>query len=614
MAKKDLRKNRKFIINELYSILNEFTKPEFDIEQNIHEKICEFNNKKFRDKNLPVDADCLYEQIAFAFIETGTLILEWGQTFYKPLYGNIDSINKKWTTSYPDINDINFETIDYWERRSSEVDNPILKCRYSGLVWDFSKKARNIKPDISVAHRVIDSTIQIANLGGDRFFHKLERALRLAVSLNAKQKITSIREAIIKNEDTYSEDNKPGTWGYAYDLLIGDKKLPAKVQLKKEQEDKIIDELERKLKIFSDKKSNTFNPHSVEYVVEKLVPYYKDKQDRKNIERVLIIYRDSFLYGIKNNLVMVGSRWLEKIRKVLFQYGFSEEAKQLEPYIRSLQQEDLTNLKKIETSFKVPQKEIDNYISELDKRDLFQGLNYIALSYIPNKKSAQDTVLKTAKEYPLHKMVATSIMDYTGREVDTVDSLDKDLEGHTVLEMSRLMYIYVSLIGLGLNHLKENKSLNANSMAEHLFKSQVFPKERHAIIKEGLTAYFNKNYIVSCSVLIHQIESAIRGLIVSGGGAIYQPSSNFKDKGFKLRPLGSLLEDKVFKKVFEKLDSNIPFFLKTLLVDQRSLNIRNSICHGHFSAHFLNEVIATHIIHILLILSFIRKTTHSSNK
>ena len=417
-------------IKKLYSILSEFKNPKFRIEQKVYRKICDFNNKKFNRKKLPIDSKFFYEELAFAFMERGNPPLAWGNTFYTPLFGYIDPITKQWSSSYPDIQNITPEMVSYWERRSLEVNNQILQCRYSGLVWDFSQKIRNLKPDISVARRFIDSVIKMANLGGDHFLkYKLERGLRLAVSSNNQQRIISIRDAIIKYEDTYFEEDKLGTWGYSYDLLIGDKDLHHKVQLEKKQEGKIIKELERKLKVFSDKDSDTCKPHSVEYIVTKLAPYYKDKNDMENMKRVLLIYRDSFLYGIKNNLVMVGSHWLEKIRKILFQYGLSEEAKGLESNIRSLQKEDLNYLQKFETSVQIPKAEIDNYISELDRRNLSEALNCIALSFIPDKEEAKNIVFKIAEEHPLQVRIPQSIMDHTGRVVTTIGPLESDLEG-----------------------------------------------------------------------------------------------------------------------------------------------------------------------------------------
>ena len=597
------------MIEQLYSILNEFKNPEYLIEKKVYRKICDFNNQKFKETKLPINSKFSYEQLAFTFMEGRNPPLEWGNTFYTPLF--ID----QWSASYPDIKDITPKIINYWEKRSSKVNNPILQCRYAGLVWDFSQKIRNLPPDRLVAYRFIDSVINMANLGGNPFLkYKLERGLKLAISINDQQKIIYVRDAIIKYEETHFEEDKPGTWGYSYDLLIGDKNLYRKIKLEKKQEEQIIKELERKLKNFSDKNSKAFNAHHVEYIITKLAPYYKGKNDIGSMKRVLLIYRDSFLYGIKNNHVMVGSHWLAKIRKILFQYGLTEEAKKLETNIRSLQKEDLNYLQKFETTIKIPKTAIDNYISELDRKNLSEALNCIALSFIPDKEEAKNIVLKIAKEHPLQTRMSQSIMDHTGRKVATIDPIENDLEGHIVRQMSESTKINLSFIALGLKHLKENKSLDANTLSEHLFKSFVFPAVNHQIIREGLSAYFNKNYIASCSILISQIESAIRELISVAGGTIYKPSNDSKKIGFELRPLGALLRDEIFTKVFEKLNSNIPDFFKILLIDKRSLNIRNSIYHGHSPASFFNEVVTIHIIHILLILSFLRKNKKPSRK
>ena len=120
--------------------------PEFLIETKIHEKIKNFNVKNFKSKKTPTDSEFFYEEIAFAFIERGSSPLEWGDTFYAPLFDYTHPVTNKWVSSYPDIQNITPKMIDYWEKRSNEVDNPILKCRYSGLVWDFSQKIKKNKP------------------------------------------------------------------------------------------------------------------------------------------------------------------------------------------------------------------------------------------------------------------------------------------------------------------------------------------------------------------------------------------------------------------------------------------------------------------------------------
>ena len=587
------------MLKKLYSVLEEFKTPKFMIEQEIYSKIGKFIKEEMKGKELQPDSPLAYEETAFAFMEAqASLPSEWGDTFYAPLGGRTDSLGK-WLHAYPDIKNITPEMMNYWEKRASETENPILRCRYAGLAWDFSQKIKNKKPDISFAHKFIDSIIELTHLSGDPFLkHKLRRGLELAVRINDRKRILSLRDSIVNYESAHSEDKKPGTWGYAFDLLIGE--FSKKAQLKENQEKKIIEDLERRLIIFSDKK---LNPDIIEHITTKLSSYYKAKKDKENMRRVLLIYRDSVLHGVEKNLVRVGSHWLEKVRTILFQHGLSNEAKQLEEKIRKFQKEDLNYLQKHEVAGELPKKEVDRYIKTLDSQTFSEALATIAISFIPDKEQAKNIVLKTAREHPLSTLIPQKIIDHKGRKVAEVGPLKDDLKGHIFLQMSQSLHICRILIKLGLERLEKTKSLNAGLLSKHLFQSTVFPKENHQIIEEGLKAYFNKNYLASCSMLIPQVEAAVRELMSKIGGNIYQPARSPEERGFDLRPLGALLRDQKFIKAFEKLNPNIPYYFQILLTDKIGLNLRNTVCHGSLPSAYFHKQTAVSIIHVLLILS-----------
>ena len=580
------------MVEKLYEILNQFTKPGFRIETKIYREISNFISKEFKNEGLPLDSPLFYEEIAFAFMENGNCPAEWENVFYSPFCGKIDTVTKKYQSSYPDIKDMTPKMLSYWEKRSSKVSSSVLQCRYAGLVWDFSKKIRGQNADISIAYKFIDSIIKMAELGGDKFLKfRLDRALRLAVSISDGKRILFLRDAIISYEDAHSEDDKPGTWGYSFDLLIGDKDLYKKVKLTEKQKSKIIKKLEERLVAFSDEKSELFNPHHVEHIISKLASYYRDQSDRVNLRRVLLIYKDSVLSGLKKGVVISGSFGLEKVRKILFQYDLSQEAKDLEANIRFYQKADHQNLQEFELPVKIPKEEIDNYIKKLGEQSLSQALHTIAISCIPDKDQSKKIVLEVAKKYPLSFMIPGNVMDHTGRKVAEIGPLEKDLDGHIVKQMLQSLQLSLPWIELGLKHLGMEKTLNADTFSEHLFESPVFLKEYHQIIKEGLSAYFNKNYIASCSILIPQIETAIRETIAVSGGETYQSAKSLNEQGFDLRPLGSLLRDKIFFKIFEKLNKNIPIYFQILLTDKRGFNFRNYICHGHFPGNRFNKAV-----------------------
>ena len=145
---------------------------------------------------------------------------EWKGLMYVPFFYTRDKDGK--LISNPDIKNITVEMVDYWEKRAFEVDQyPILQCRYAGLVWSFSLKIRDKKPDISLAHKFIDSAKNIAfldkNTSEKKYIGhvqtKLEKALKIAVDINDKQRTLSIKDTIIDYENTHAKDNLPGDLG-----------------------------------------------------------------------------------------------------------------------------------------------------------------------------------------------------------------------------------------------------------------------------------------------------------------------------------------------------------------------------------------------------------------
>ena len=314
-----------------------------------------------------------------------------------------------------------------------------------------------------------------------------------------------------------------------------------------------------------------------------------------------MIYRDSFLSALKKGMVMSGSFWLEKIRTILVQYGFSQEAKNMEEKLRFYQKEDLKNINKSEISIKIRKEKIEDYIKNLDVASLFEALQIIATSFIPDKNQSKEIVLQNARENPFLFRIQGNIIDHNGRKVSKIGPIEEDLDGHVIQQMKLSLQLSFAFIELGLDHLEKSKSLNVDKLLEHLFKSSAFLKEHRQIIKKGLIAYFNKDYISSCSILIPQIETIVRNIITIAEGAVYQ------QKEFNLRPLGSLLRDEVFFKIFEKFNKNIPIYFQILLTDKGGFNFRNYICHGHFPSNRFNKFVAVFIIHLLLILSTLRK-------
>ena len=403
----------------------------------------------------------------------------------------------------------------------------------------------------------------------------------------------------------------PGTWGHSFDILIGNKKSYKKVQLIDEQEDKIIKELERRLDIFSDNNPKTFLPDVLEDIVKKLAFYYEWKQDKENLSRVLVRYKDSLL-SAKNLPAIIKENLLEKVRKILLRYHLSKEVKTLEPEIRILQekaQKEL-ELKKISVPIKIPNEVVNSYITEIDKRSLSEALDFIAMNFIPDKGHSENLAIEIARKHPLQNIINQVIIDDRGRKIAEIGPIEKDIEGRTIQQMMQAINFKIHFLAGNLNYIIKTKFLNSNSLSQHLFQSKAFPKTHHLIIKEGIKAFFDKNYIACCSILIPQFEAGIRELVGQCGGDIYKIELS-REKGFQLKPLGALLRylrcdqtvNKTDKQIHQTTCKNISYYFQVLFTDSRGFNLRNNICHGDIPSHYFNEAHAFLIIHALLVLS-----------
>src|SRR5690606_16214827 len=105
--------------------------------------------------------------------------------------------------------------------------------------------------------------------GGTNLIRKSERAISVAISIAHKELINKSKEAIISLENEIGENDKPGLWGFSFDLLIHN----PKVQLTLNERTEIINNLEHRLMEVSS--ANKVNTWASECIIRRLAPYYR---------------------------------------------------------------------------------------------------------------------------------------------------------------------------------------------------------------------------------------------------------------------------------------------------------------------------------------------------
>ncbi len=63
----------------------------------------------------------------------------------------------------PDLAEVDGDIISHQEARSTAAKHPMLRARYSGPIWDFTKTAIGERPAVVLAQRACDAYLEVAH-------------------------------------------------------------------------------------------------------------------------------------------------------------------------------------------------------------------------------------------------------------------------------------------------------------------------------------------------------------------------------------------------------------------------------------------------------------------
>ncbi len=510
---------------------------------------------------------------------------------------------------HPNIRQITPEIIAYWKQRFQEAKHPILRLRYADLVWDFSPKVCKKSGGIESARTVIDATIEVAERSLAKHVFdgskKLNRALSISLRIKDIKRQEKLATTILAYERNHAENEAAGTWGLAFDSLLGDQV----VAVTQEQESEIIQALEARLAWVGAIPEDGKYPRdhfAAEVAAERLARYYVRKQRNADKERVLQAYAQAVLSASKRTMALVACTWLRKAYDLMRHFGFSDEEDRLAVAMGERGATAKDELVPISFTTQVPKDEIDRCLDELMKNDEDTALAKVVDYFIPDPVHAESQVKKMAKKMVLSSIVSLTMIDESGRNVATVGSVEEDLAGRVVKQIADNMIWGSMFLTLALGKWIEHYRVTPEKLVMRLLTSPVFKPEQKPVLLRGVQAYFDKDDIAAIHFLVPQIEAAIRQLFVICRRNIWRLGRN---GGLDLYTLGDLLRDKFLAEVLDpKLGSKIPKYLQVFLVDPRGWNIRNEVCHGMLQFDGNCRQVSDRLLHVLLFLSFIRKT------
>lgn len=504
----------------------------------------------------------------------------------------------------PPRSQITGDVLKAWERRALAARHPFLRYRFADLVWDLAALAGR-RRDVSFARLAIDSVLQGLAAGSFRYpvegLKASNRALELARMINDPDRAVAVERAIFAYETSHGSDAHEATWGHALELVVQRKsKLPST-----EQED-VVAAMEDRLTRLA---AGDPHPHTVEAAVLPLAEVYKQRGRGDDVARVLRIYTRLVIAAGRKMQGMVAASFLDRLHAVLEQYGLRDDAAALAEEMQLQGRRSVSELKRFSTTVKIPAEEMQAVVNGVLLGTTEEALVRIAFYFVPDREKAVERVQALTVEAPLMADMPKAIIDANGQKLAMVGSVEDDLEGNLVQHIAQRLQIMAPYLRVTLDEAQRRIGLDAALVLAEARKSPVFDEDKLSLVEAGLRAYFAGQDAIAIHLLVPQVEAAIRRLAIISGVMPYKR----KKDDLELRSLGSLLGDPQLEAV---LDPRLALYLRILLTDVRGWNLRNQVCHGLFQAGQVGPVLADRVLHVILLLTRIRKhdPTESTGK
>ncbi|MGJ8734889.1 MAG: DUF4209 domain-containing protein, partial [Cellulophaga sp.] len=535
------------------------------------------------------------EIIGFQFMENNQNRSDWGTYF-----GSFARFPQENGTSIeiPSIKDVNGDVIDYWEERANQVVNPVLKARYAGLVWDFASNIKSKKPSHHIAIIYIESLIRIVEdrlQNGIDLIRKIERAISVAISINNKELINKSKEVILALEDEIGENDKPGLWGFSFDVLLDN----SKSQLSILEQTTILQKLEQRLVDVTSE--NELNTWASECIITRLAPYYRKKNRLNDAQRVLRIYGDAIKNKKEYALILQYKGALKDLQKLYSEYGMKNESDELLIKIKEIGAKVLDEMQLITSEVQITKEEIDKIIIPITtgtKNEVFYKLIHF---FTPQIDLVTQSLKESAKKHVLSNLFGKSIIDETGREIANIGTLEEDLIGNILHYLSQDFQYNSFYTNRIFYRLINELNYTVDDFINFIKDSAILSESRINVIRKGVQAYFDNDFIVCEHLLIPQIETSIRNLIEQNNGVVLEPSSL---DAFQLKTFNKLLLDDIVKYILGK---DIQIYFRAIYTDPRGWNLRNKICHGLSEPNSSSRSTSERVLHTLLIIGTLRR-------
>ena len=531
------------------------------------------------------------EVIAFNLVGNSDRNSEWG-THFGPMMTGHNGDGKPW--QFPDVSEVDGNTVSYWAGRSHAVAHPVIAARYADAAWDLARLAKE-KPDPDNARFASDTYCASAT---PRFRSELHerltaggRALTLATQINDAKRIATARELLMALHSE-AATQKAGWWWIVPRRLFRDKRSG----ITEGERAELVHSLEELVAHYGDfSDPEKFDPHHLEDAADLLQIHYQRHGTRDDVRRLT----ETVARGFENAAAIAGplvaSSFLQKAVSGFRAAGMKDESDRARILMQDAVRASGAEMTAIGTEIKVSFDDMDKLMSQLIVDDPALTLALIAKYFLASRETLEKQLDELSGKAPLQFLMSLQIQQ-DDHVAATIGSLKEDLFGRLVHQTHQ--YFGFSEIWLveALDRAIEKHDYGADYLTGWVNRHNLF--DDTTFLYDGLATWLKGDYAASLHLLVPQVEKAFRAVAASLGEPVTKAHPATKNASVAIG-LGDILSN---EKVSEALGPDLSLHFRALYSDPRGMNLRNRVAHGTYRAESLGPHILRTVVHSLLVL------------
>jgi len=514
--------------------------------------------------------------------------------FHSKMTGNTDT-GDEW--KYPDLEkDFPNESLEYYKIRANTTNNPILKARYSDVIWELRKDINYAR--LSVAAYLDTCLIYFNNVWDHELSDSLERAMAMSVMIKDQSLIENSLKKYYEfiNHLVYAK-----RFGCLLEIIVS---ILERAKILKEQVDYMLFITIVEEAILYYKQNYPDNFLMERNFLELLIKIYHIKKDEENVKKTKIRIAESFeeegewkkINTPKSNLV--AAIFYEQAMKIYMDLCDKQKSEELKVRIQEANKEAIkTEYQSASSTIEIPREEIEKHLLFYKGHktiEVFQ-IMFLDKRLIPSYEISKQLAIEQAKEFVVQHLFPTRVMkeNICVKEIfEDKEKLEYNTIGNFIMSY-RIKYIILNEIFM---LLKKEHPDYIGILMEYLTSSKIIDNERLKIIKHGIRFFEKEEYLASIHILVFQIEVILRDLLDKLG----LPTFSYRNNEMRERMLSDILETLM---QINGIDKDLLKFIEIFLCNIFGDNYRNNIAHGLLKEEVFTEEIAQFMLLILIKLA-----------